>query len=66
MKPNLRAVDNTHPHARDLAREAIVQHRRAKAIDPDYDFSKEPQSVRQTIYNMTVKYGARSIHCGRD
>lgn len=58
-KSNLRAVDNNQPHARDIARAAITEFRRAKAIDPDYDFSKAPQQARQTIYDMTVKYSAQ-------
>lgn len=27
MKPNLRAVDNDHPHARDLARQRVAEWR---------------------------------------
>lgn len=46
-------------HPRNLARQAIAQHRQVRAIDPDYDFSKVPRAARQVIYDMTVKYSAR-------
>lgn len=65
MKPNLRAVDNDHPHNLDIARQRIaewrsnVKHRQARAIDPDYDFSNAPRAARQVIYDMTVKYSAQ-------
>lgn len=58
-KSNLRAVDNNQPHARDIARAAITEFRRAKAIDPDYDFSAAPRQMRQVIYSMCVKYSAQ-------
>lgn len=45
-------------HPRRLAQKAIAQHRRARAIDPDYDFNKAPRWARQTIYDMTVRYSA--------
>lgn len=46
-------------HPRNLARQAIAQHRRVSAIDPDYDFSSTPRAARQVIYDMTVRYSAR-------
>lgn len=58
----LRAIESAERpgnHPRTLAREAIVRHRRARAIDPDYDFSNAPRAARQVIYDMTVKYGAQ-------
>lgn len=58
----LKAIEATElpdSHPRRLAREAIAQHRRAKAIDPDYDFSAAPRQMRQVIYDSIVKYGAQ-------
>lgn len=46
-------------HPRNLARRAIAQHRQARAIDPNYDFSDTPRAARQVIYDMTVKYSAQ-------
>lgn len=58
----LKAIEATElpdSHPRRLARQAIAEHRRVRAIDPDYDFSAAPQQMRQVIYDMSVKYGAQ-------
>lgn len=55
----IEASERPVDHPRRLAQQAIAQHRRARAIDPDYDFSKAPRQMRQTIYDMTVKYRAQ-------
>lgn len=62
-KPQLRAVDNEQPHARDIARQAVAkyQYRRGSAIDSRYNFSNAPIELRQTIYNMIVRFSRRRL-----
>ena len=62
VRAALKAIEATglpDDHPRRLAHQAIAQHRRAKAIDPDYDFSAAPRQMRQVIYDSIVRYGAQ-------
>lgn len=44
-----------HP-TRQLARGLIAEYRKGTAIDPLYDFSKQPEQLRQIVYNAAVRW----------
>lgn len=50
-----RASESVHP-TRQLARDRIAQYRQGTAIDPLYDFSTQPEQLRQIVYNAAVRW----------
>lgn len=62
IRTALKAIEATElpdSHPRRLAQQAIAEHRRVRAIDPDYDFSAAPRQMRQVIYDSIVRYSAQ-------